>query len=147
MVGVLGAAGAAVAAAVVVLVLFVFGDGDGDEGEIEALARRSVEVLPAGEWPSLYGSFTSDFQQRCSRQEFEQAGEDSAIQLGDDLPFLRFKRVENVFIEGPNARAEIVGQIAGQPEYRLQAVFRMENGDWKLAPAANTEGCDAFRRL
>lgn len=138
---------AAIAAVVVVLVLFVFGGGDDDEDKIESLARLSIEVLPAGEWPSLYESFTREFQQRCSRQEFEQAGEDAATELGDDLPFLRFKRVENIDIEGQNARAVIVGQLAGQPEYSLRAAFRMENGDWKLAPAPNTEGCEAFRRL
>ncbi len=53
------------------------GTTDGRQA-IESLARRSIEVLPAGQWPSLYDSFTSEFQQRCPREEFDQAGMDSA---------------------------------------------------------------------
>ncbi len=140
-------AAGATAAVVVPLVVFVFGGGTSDEDEIESLARRSVEALPAGEWPALYDSFTSVFQQRCPRLEFNQAGVDSARELGDDLLFLRFKRLESLIIEGQNARAEIVGEVVGQPEYKLGAVFRKENGDWKLTPAADTQGCEAFRRI
>ena len=147
MVGGLVASAGAVAAVVVVLVVFVFGGGTSDKDQIESLARRSIEVLPAGEWPSLYDSFTSEFQQRCPRLEFNQAGVDSARQLGDDFLFLRFNRVENLIIEGQDARAEIVGEVVGQPEYTLGAVFRKVKGDWKLAPAANTQGCEAFRRI
>ena len=147
LVGGLVASAGAVAAVVVVLVVFVFGGGTSDEDQIESLARRSVESLPAGEWPSLYDSFTSEFQQRCPRLEFNQAGVDSARELGDDLLFLRFKRLEGLIIEGRNARAEIVGELVGQPEYMLGAVFRKDNGDWKLSPAADTQGCEAFRRI
>ncbi len=146
LVGVLVASAGAVAAVVVVLVVFVFGGGTSDEDEIESLARRSIEVLPAGEWPSLYESFTSEFQQRCPLVEFVQAGEDSASALGDDLQFIRFKSVENVAIEDENARAEIVGEIGGQPdsEYKLRALFRKEGGDWRISPVADSEGCQAF---
>ena len=147
LVGGLVASAGALAAVVVVLVVFVFdSDGPSDEESIESLARRSIEVLPAGEWPSLYDSFTSEFQQRCPLVEFVQAGADSATELGDDLQFLRFKRVENVAVEGENARAEIVGEIGGQPdsEYKLRALFRKEDGDWKLTPVADSEGCQAF---
>src|SRR2546427_10483435 len=33
-----------------------------DEKAIESLARRSIEVLTAGQWPSLYDSFTPEYQ-------------------------------------------------------------------------------------
>jgi hypothetical protein len=115
-----------------------------DEEAIQSLARRSIEVLPAGQWPSLYDSFTSEFQQRCSREGFDQAGEDAATQLGDDLRLLRFKRTESVTIEGSTAQAVIVGEIVGQDEYQIQATFLKEDGAWKIAPAPNTEGCEAF---
>jgi hypothetical protein len=118
-----------------------------DEEALQWLARRSIEVLPAGQWPSLYDSFTSEFQQRCPREEFAQAGEDAAIQLGDNLTLLRFKRTEGISIEGLNAQAVIVGEIVGQGEYQIQAAFRNENGDWKIAPAPDTRGCEAFGRL
>ena len=142
----LAAAIGAIVAAVVLIQPFGLGDGTSDEDAIESLARRSVEALPAGEWPSLYESFTREFQQRCPRQEFEQAGEDSASAQGDDLQFIRFKRVENVAIEDENARAEIVGEIGGQPdsEYKLRALFRKEGGDWRISPVADSEGCQAF---
>ncbi len=146
LVGGLVAATAIVAAVVVVLVLFVFGDDTSDEDSVESLARRSIEALPAGEWPSLYDSFTTEFQQRCPRLEFNRAGDDAASQLGSDLPFLRFVRLENLIIEGGNARAEIVGEIAGQPEYRSEAAFLQEDGEWKLASTPGTEGCEAFIR-
>jgi hypothetical protein len=117
------------------------------EEAIQWLARRSIEVLPAGQWPSLYDSFTSEFQQRCPREEFAQAGEDAAIQMGDNLTLLRFKRTEGMSIEGLNAQVVIVGEIVGQGEYQIQAAFRNENGDWKIAPAPDTQGCEAFGRL
>ena len=146
LVGLAAAIGAIVAAAVVVIVVFVFNDGTSDEDAIESLARRSVEALPAGEWPSLYESFTREFQQRCPRQEFEQAGEDSASAQGDALQFIRFKRVQNVAVKDENARAEIVGEIGGQPdsEFKLRALFKKVGGDWRISPVADSEGCQAF---
>ena len=116
----------------------------GEEEAIQTLARRSIEVLPAGQWPSLYDSCTSEFQQRCPREEFDQAGVDAAAQLGDNLRLLRFKRLESVTIDGSSAQAVITGEIAGQGEYEIQAAFQKEGGDWKIAPAAGTQGCQAF---
>ena len=145
--GGLAAAAVGIAAAVVVLVLFVFGGGDGGDGhDIEALARHSIEVLPAGEWPSLYNSFTSEFQARCSREEFTKAGQEGAIALGDDLQFLRFMRIEDLAINGPNGRAVIVGEILGKPGsvYKRRALFLKVNGEWKLAPVSDSKGCQAF---
>jgi hypothetical protein len=115
-----------------------------DEEAIRTLARRSIEVLPAGQWPSLYDSYTSEFQQRCPREEFDQAGVDAAADLGDNLRLLRFKRLESVTINGSSALAVITGEIAGQGEYEIQAAFQKEDGGWKIAPAAGTQGCQAF---
>jgi hypothetical protein len=119
----------------------------GGEEAIPTLARRSIEVLPAGQWPSLYDSFTSEFRQRCSREQFAQAGVDAAAQLGDNLRLLRFKRTENITIEGSTAQAVVVGEIAGQSEYKIQSAFQIEDGVWKIAPASGTQGCEAFGRL
>ncbi len=115
-----------------------------DEEALQSLARRSIEVLPAGQWPSLYDSFTSEFQQRCSREEFGRAGEKAATQLGENLKLLRFKRTETVTIEGSSAEALIVGEIVGQGEYEIRAAFQKEAGGWKIAPAPDTQGCEAF---
>jgi hypothetical protein len=115
-----------------------------DEEALQSLARRSIEVLPAGQWPSLYDSFTGEFQQRCSREEFNQAGEEAATQLGESLRLLRFKRTETVTIEGSSAQAVIVGEIVGQGEYQIRAAFQKENGGWKIAPVPDTQGCEAF---
>ncbi len=121
--------------------------GASGEREIQSLARRSIEALPAGQWPSLYGSFTSEFQGRCPRAEFDQVGVEAAAQLGDDLRLLRFKRLESVTVEGSTAQAIIVGEIAGQSEYQIQAAFKLESGSWKIAPVSGTAGCEAFSRL
>ncbi|MEE8347261.1 MAG: hypothetical protein V3S20_07945, partial [Dehalococcoidia bacterium] len=122
--------------------------GAGGEQEIQSLARRSIEALPAGQWPSLYDSFTSEFQGRCSRAAFDQVGLVSASQLGDELlQLLRFKRLESLTIEGSKAQGIIVGEIAGQSEYQIQAAFQLEDGGWKIAPASDTVGCEAFSRL
>ncbi|MFB3093857.1 MAG: hypothetical protein ACE1ZN_05585, partial [Dehalococcoidia bacterium] len=121
--------------------------GASGEQEIQSLARRSIEALPAGQWPSLYDSFTSEFQGRCPRAEFDQAGLEAAAQLGDDLQLLRFKRLESVTVEGSITQAIIVGEIAGQSEYQIQAAFQLEDGSWKIAPASGTAGCEAFSRL
>ena len=121
--------------------------GASGEQEIQSLARRSIEALPTGQWPSLYGSFTSEFQRRCTQAEFDQAGLEAADQLGDDLQLLRFKRLESVTVEGSIAQAIIVGEIEGQSEYQIQAAFQLEDGNWKIAPASGTAGCEAFNRL
>ena len=134
----------AVAAVVVVLVVFVFdADGPSDEDAIESLAQRSIEVLPAGEWPFLYDSFVSEYQARCPRLEFNRAGVEAAIQL--DVQSLRFLRVETLTVEGSTAQAVIVGEESQQGEYKVKAEFRKEGSEWKLAPAAGTQGCEAFR--
>jgi hypothetical protein len=135
--------------------------GDGDTGSptpsaavsaadrqaIEALARRSIEVLPAGEWPSLYEDFTTAFRDRCPRAEFDQAGVTAAQDLGGDLPSLAFRRLEELAVTGPAATAVIVGEVRGTSEYRIAAAFEVTEGAWKLAPAAGTEGCSAFNRI
>ncbi len=121
--------------------------GASGEQEIQTLARRSIEALPAGQWPSLYDSYTSEFQGRCPRAEFDQLGLEAAAQLGDDLQLLRFKRLESATVEGSITQAIIVGEIAGQSEYQIQAAFQLEDGNWKIAPASGTAGCEAFNRL
>jgi hypothetical protein len=118
-----------------------------DEKAIEELARRSIEVLPKGEWPSLYDSFTPEYQQRCTPQQFAEAGVTGALEVGANLPLLRFKRLENVSIDATTADAVIVGEIEGQSEYSVQAEFRNVEGAWKIAPAPSTQGCEAFERL
>ncbi len=121
--------------------------GASGEQEIQSLARRSIDALPAGQWPSLYNSFTSEFQERCPRAEFDQVGVEAAVQLGGDLQLLRFKRLESVTVEGSTAQAIIVGEVAGQSEYQIQAAFQLEDGRWRIAPASGTAGCEAFGRL
>jgi hypothetical protein len=55
--------------------------------------------------------------------------------------------LESVTVEGSTALATIVGEIAGQSEYQIQAAFQLEGGGWKIAPASGTAGCEAFSRL
>lgn len=120
-----------------------------DEEAIQALARKSIEVLPQGQWPSLYVDFTADYQQRCPPGEFDQAGMTAAQDLGADFPLLRFKRLENVSMDATagSATAVIVGEIAGASEYSVRAAFQNVDGSWKIAPLPNTSGCGAFERL
>jgi hypothetical protein len=118
-----------------------------DEIAVESLARQSVESLPKGEWPLLYDSFIAEFQQRCPRDQFVVAGEAGAQEQGDQLPLLRFVRLEDVVFEGEKAKGVIVGEITGQSEYRIGGAFQKTDGAWKLAPADATEGCQAFDRL
>jgi hypothetical protein len=118
-----------------------------DEVAIESLARQSIEVLPRGEWPSLYESFTLEYQQRCPREQFVAAGEAGALEQGENLELLRFVRLEEVAIESDSATAVIVGEITGQNEYRVRGAFQRVAGSWKLAPSSGTEGCSAFDRV
>lgn len=118
-----------------------------DQAAIEALARSSIEVLPEGQWPTLYNAFTSDFRDRCPEAEFDQQGVQAAADLGDDLLLLGFSRVEELSVAGDSGEAVIVGELEGQGEYKIQAAFRREDGVWKIAPAADTQGCEAFSRL
>jgi hypothetical protein len=111
------------------------------------LARSSIEVLPRGEWPSLYDSFTPDYQQRCPKDQFIAAGEAGAQEQGTNLPLLRFLNLEQVSIEGDTAKAVIVGEIQGLQQYKLRAAFRKADGIWKISPTEGTDGCNAFDRL
>jgi len=123
-----------------------FAPADEDGRAIEALARRSIEVLPRGEWPSLYDSFTAEYQQRCPRDAFVQAGAAGAAALGSDLPLLRFKLLRDVQIDQAAASAVIVGELLGQGEYTVQGSFQKVNGLWRIAPAPGTDGCNACNR-
>ncbi len=68
--------------------------------------------------------------------------------LGDDLATLRFKRLEELTVEGGSATASIVGEVGGDTEYAVQAAFqKTDDGSWRLAPARGTDGCAAFNRL
>jgi len=143
-------AGGGLLAMLAVFLIFRGGDqtpSKADEQAIEALSRESIDSLPRGEWPSLYDSFTPEFQQRCPRAEFEAAGEAGAREQGDKLPLLRFVRVEDVAIQGETATATIVGEITGESEYKVRASFQKLEGTWKLAPAASLGGCAAFDRV
>jgi len=111
------------------------------------LARSSIEVLPRGEWPSLYDSFTAEYQQRCPKDQFIAAGEAGAQEQGTNLPLLRFLNLEQVSFEGDTAKAVIVGEIQGVRQYKLRASFRRVDGAWKISPTEGTDGCNAFDRL
>ena len=118
-----------------------------DEKAIQELARLSIEVLPQGQWPSLYDSFTPEFQQRCPQEQFDRGGVQAAEDLGPDLQLLRFQRLEQATISDTTASAVIVGEVEGKSEYSIQASFQQLDGVWKIAPAPNTQGCEAFSRL
>jgi hypothetical protein len=125
----------------------VFSPTTPDDFAIEALARRSIEVLPAGQWPSLYDDFTPEFQARCPRAEFEAGGQQNATDLGAQLQLLGYKRLEDVVYTGDAATAVIVGELRGQSEYAVSSAFQRVEGVWKLSPVEGTEGCAAFNRL
>lgn len=120
-----------------------------DETDIRVLAERSVEVLPAGQWPSLYEDFTLEFRGRCDRAVFSQAGVDSAASLGDSLPLLEFKELKELSITSDKASGIIVGRYRGMDgsDYDIQAAFAKVDGRWKIAPAPDTTGCSAFNQL
>lgn len=120
-----------------------------DEADIRALAKRSIEVLPAGQWPSLYDDFTLEFRGRCDLAVFTQAGVDSANSLGNSLELLEFKELKDLAISGDTASGTIVGRERGidGSDYDIQAAFAVEDGRWKIAPAPGTTGCSAFNQL
>jgi hypothetical protein len=121
---------------------------DTPDGEaIVSLARNSIEVLPRGEWPSLYDSFTPDYRDRCPKDQFDAAGEAGAREQGTNLPLLKFVNLEQVSIEGDNATAVIVGEIQGLQQYKLRSAFRKIDGAWKISPTEGTSGCNVFDRL
>lgn len=126
-------------------VLFQPADADGEA--IVALARKSIEALPQGEWPSLYDDFVASFQARCSRKDFEQGGIDSATQLGSNLGLIAFKFMQDVVVDGDVAHGTIVAQVTGVSEYQIAASFAKVDGVWKLVPVPDTTGCAAFNRI
>ena len=123
-----------------------FSPSNADEAAIEALARRSIEVLPLNQWPTLYDDFTADFQARCPREEFVQAGIRAAQEQGANLTNLGYVRLEQVSVEGDEATATITGEVRGSFEYQVFGAFQKVDGAWKLSPADGTSGCQAFNR-
>lgn len=124
-----------------------FSPASAAEERLLEIARDSVNLLPAGQWPDLYDDFAGAFQERCSAEEFAQAGEDGADALGSDLELINFVRLQDLTITDDTATGVIVGELRGKSEYTIQAAFAIEDGVWKLAPAAGTSGCSAFNRL
>lgn len=120
---------------------------DADSEAIIALSRKSIEVLPQRQWPSLYEDFTKGFQSRCPKEAFDQAGVDTETNLGADIDLLAFKFVQDAALTEESGVATIVAEVTGKYEYQVNAGFRKEDGVWKLAPVANTEGCSAFTVL
>jgi hypothetical protein len=121
-----------------------------DQADIRALAQRSIEVLPAGQWPSLYDDFTADFKGRCDPAVFAQAGVDSATSLGAELQQLEFVDLKDLVVNATTATAVIVGgykDLDASSDYDIEAAFAKEDGRWKIAPAPNTTGCSAFNQL
>lgn len=113
---------------------------------IVELGRRSVEALPNGVWPELYDSFTQEFRDRCSREDFAAAGEADASAQGDNLNQIAFVKLIDVSITGDTATAVIVGASAGT-EYQIGTAYALEDGDWKIAPPPGTSGCNGFTRI
>lgn len=125
----------------------VFVPETADDVAIDALARRTVEALPNGEWPELYPSFTTEYQARCPQEDFIAAGVESANQLGQSLQTISYVRLQNVdYLDETNVRMVIVGSVP-QGEYTLEAFFQKIEGSWRIAPNPDTEGCNAFSRL
>lgn len=127
----------------------ISGGSDTDQADIQALASRSIEVLPAGLWPTLYDDFTAEFRERCDLVAFTDAGVASATSLGDSLQLLEFKEMKELTITGETASGTIVGryhEVAGS-DYDIEAAFAREDGHWKIAPAPDTTGCSAFNQL
>jgi hypothetical protein len=120
---------------------------DEDSEAVINLARESIEVLPRGEWPTLYNDFTDEFRGRCSPEAFAQAGVDSATNLGADLQLLAFKFLQDVTFTGDTANGTIVAEVTGKYEYQVTIAFQREGGAWKIAPVANATGCSAFNVL
>ncbi len=118
-----------------------------DEIAVADLSRQAILALPQGKWPELYDSFNAEFQARCPRDQFEQTGQTDAQAQGANLSRIGFKGLQEASVEGDSARAVIVGEVAGQSEYTIQAYFTKAEGTWKLAPGPGTQGCDAFSRL
>ena len=123
-----------------------FSPSNDDEAAIAALAQRSIDVLPQGQWPTLYDDFTAEFQERCPRDAFIQAGISAAQEQGANLQKLGFVRVDDVSIEGDRATATITGEVKGSFEYQVYGAFQKQDGAWKLAAAEDTAGCQAFNR-
>ena len=123
-----------------------FAPADDAGRAIVELARRSVESLPQGQWAGLYDVFTTEFQARCARGEFEAAGETDAANLGEQLSLLRFRALVDVQMGADTASGVIVGELAGV-EYTIQTAYALEDGAWKIAPAPGTSGCNGFNRL
>jgi hypothetical protein len=121
-----------------------FSPTDADGQAIEALARKSIEVLPKLEWPSLYTDFVAEFQQRCSSPDFARAGVEAGINLGSNLALLAYKSMQDVTITDDTAQGTIIGQVTGLTEYQVAASFARENGVWKIAPTQDSTGCQAF---
>ena len=118
-----------------------------DEIALEAIARRTIEALPSGEWPGLYAEFTAEFQERCSFEEFTTVGAEAAVEQGQNLARIRYVGIQSFAVQPTEARVIIVGELIDQLQYTTGTDFEKVDGVWRIAPVEGSVGCESFDRL
>jgi len=118
-----------------------------DEIALEAIARRTIEALPSGEWPELYAEFTAEFQERCSFEEFTAVGAEAAVEQGPNLALIRYVGIQSFAVQPTEARVIIVGELVDQLQYITGTDFEKVDGVWRIAPVEGSVGCESFDRL
>lgn len=118
-----------------------------DQIALEALARKTIESLPGGEWTTLYPEFTDEFQERCSFEEFTAVGTEAAIEQGPSLARIRYVGIQSFAIQPTHARLVIAAELVDRLQYFTGADFDKVDDVWRIAPVADSVGCEAFDRL
>jgi len=117
------------------------GGGNPDEAEIRAVATNTFDYVKAERWGDVYDLMSSEFQARCSRDDFITAAEAALTpEQRQALASLKLVAVENIRIGENTAVASVVTEDGARSV--TARFFAKEEGRWRAAPDPSTTGCN-----
>ena len=117
------------------------GGSNPDEAEIRQVATATFDDVKAERWGDLYDLMSSDFQARCTRDDFiTQAEAAITPEQRQALASLKLVAVENIRIGENTAVASVVTEDGARST--TARFFNKEEGRWRAAPDPSTTGCN-----
>jgi hypothetical protein len=116
------------------------------EAELHAAAKDAISAFLAGDSDGFYASFSSDFQARCPKKDFDKIIALASVFLGDLSKRDASIDVTDVSFEEDRATAKVsvdLGDAAsmGDSEGDLSDFWVLEDGEWK-ADTEEAKPCD-----
>jgi hypothetical protein len=116
------------------------------EADLRAAAKESIQAFIAGDSDAFYASFSSDFQARCPKKDFDKIIALASVFLGDLSKRNATIDVTDVSFQEDRATAKVKvdlgdGASMGDSEGELSDFWVLEDGTWK-ADTEEAKPCD-----